>query len=348
MSRAMATVPAIALALSVGCSGSGGSGDEGIGQISIAIEEVPQDVHCVRIVATGSASFTRSFDVAPGTSSSYLVESVPVGSFAVSGKAYASACGLVAADSVPSWTGGPTQALVQPGQTTQITLNMLQTGNLGVGVDFDGGAGDLCAGIDCDDGNACTVDTCDPATGCVHELIPSTDDDGDGYGVSCGDCNDADPSVHPGATEVAGDGIDENCDGQEVCYRDSDGDGWASTVTVVSVDADCGDPGEALASARGDCCDSDARAHPGFTPFYTTPTNCGGYDYDCNFRTDQQYFIGSCSSPPACTAGQGFLEPTDCGQSGVFLRSCVGAIDPELRRPVCEEGATETRTQGCR
>ncbi len=49
-----------------------------------------------------------------------------------------------------------------------------------------------------------------------------TDLDGDGYGnpasVACpnpsADCNDANPAVNPGATEVRGNGIDDDCDGQ--------------------------------------------------------------------------------------------------------------------------------------
>lgn len=44
---------------------------------------------------------------------------------------------------------------------------------------------------------------------------PSTDADGDGYEVGV-DCDDADPDVHPGADEVCGDGVDQDCDEAEL------------------------------------------------------------------------------------------------------------------------------------
>ena len=45
--------------------------------------------------------------------------------------------------------------------------------------------------------------------------LPSaaTDADGDGYRW-CDECDDTNPAVHPGAPEICGNGIDDNCNGQ--------------------------------------------------------------------------------------------------------------------------------------
>ena len=51
------------------------------------------------------------------------------------------------------------------------------------------------------------------------------DDDGDGYSECQGDCDDDNPAIHPGATEVC-DGLDDNCDGvADPGLGDPDGDG---------------------------------------------------------------------------------------------------------------------------
>ena len=83
------------------------------------------------------------------------------------------------------------------------------------------------------------------------------DADGDGWSAADGDCDDEDASVHPGAAEIAGDEVDEDCDGSEICYADADADGYRTDATVASADTDCQDPGEAPSGAAADC-DDDA------------------------------------------------------------------------------------------
>ncbi|HRI98366.1 MAG TPA: putative metal-binding motif-containing protein, partial [Nocardioides sp.] len=75
------------------------------------------------------------------------------------------------------------------------------------------------------------------ATRCarVLGLGPDTtgvDADGDGWTVEGGDCDDADPSVHPGAYDVPADDIDQDCDGFDACVAD------ASYPEYVGIDRD--------------------------------------------------------------------------------------------------------------
>jgi len=74
------------------------------------------------------------------------------------------------------------------------------------------------------------------------------DVDGDGYTADGADCNDNDPTVYPGATEVP-DAIDNDCDGfvdEGTVLFDDDGDGYCEDPTA------CTDPG----SLPGDCDDT--------------------------------------------------------------------------------------------
>ena len=95
------------------------------------------------------------------------------------------------------------------------------------------------------------------------------------------DCNDADPTVVPGAAEIAGDERDQNCDGAELCLLDADDDGISARpdLTIVSSDGDCADAGEALAADPSfDCDDANAATGSAYAeePGNNLDENCDG------------------------------------------------------------------------
>jgi hypothetical protein len=74
-----------------------------------------------------------------------------------------------------------------------------------------------CTGPDADGDGQVPVADCDDADP-QHwaDCGACVDGDGDGFGLDCDlgpDCADADATVHPGAAELGGDGVDSDCDG---------------------------------------------------------------------------------------------------------------------------------------
>ena len=123
--------------------------------------------------------------------------------------------------------------------------------------------------------------------------INTVDTDGDGYlqagqGVPANqvDCNDADSTIHPGATEIPADGVDQNCDTQELCYVDSDMDGYGDTLTVLSLDLICDVPLENKADNALDCDDTDPLVNPGMKEIFGDDI-----DNNCNDEIDEEKVI---------------------------------------------------------
>lgn len=116
-----------------------------------------------------------------------------------------------------------------------------------------------------------TAETSDAARDCL-------DNDGDHFCLP-EDCDDNDPSIYPGAPEIPGDGIDQNCDGMDacLCYVDQDNDGFGNAHgnVIVSPDGDCDDDGEAYAAL--DCNDLNCSIYPGAPEIAND-----GIDQDCN------------------------------------------------------------------
>ena len=141
--------------------------------------------------------------------------------------------------------------------------------------------------VDCDDADATrnpgAAERCDGVDqDCDGEIDEDFDVDGDGaydrfvadclttWGGASTDCDDLDPAVVPGATELCN-GVDDDCDGIEDDGFDLDGDGyWADGVGCEGSHAgpfDCDDLDAAVFPGAGEICDD-------------------GVDNDCDGLTD--------------------------------------------------------------
>ncbi len=103
--------------------------------------------------------------------------------------------------------------------------------------------------------------------GPVCTVIPDDKDD-DGYSVEEGDCNDNDASVYPGAEDVCGDGIDQDCkDGDLICVDPKDVDDDSDNYT----------------ENQGDCDDANAEINPDAEEICGDgiDQNCDGSDLIC-------------------------------------------------------------------
>lgn len=240
---------------------------------------------------------------------------------------------------------------------------------------------------DCDDtdanANPASPEVCngsdDDCDGSIDEGLAATvyvDADGDGAGAgapfsgcpgtgfapSGGDCDDASPSVRPGAAEACN-GVDDDCDGMlDAPGEDNDGDGHAppscgggdcndanaaihpSAIEVCDfVDDDC-DPttradgdadghlqagstcvgGPLAALPRDDCDDTISTVRPGQVE------RCNGIDDDCDGTVD------GASGDAYCALSAGANEVSTCASASCSYACATGFVDCSPAVSGCE------------
>ncbi len=184
------------------------------------------------------------------------------------------------------------------------------------------------------------------------------DNDEDGYTEAQGDCNDADASVNPVATEYYND-RDDDCDGvvdDGTVNYDDDGDGQselggdcddANTATytgapeacdnadndcdtVVDEDTNCyDDDGDGLTEIDGDCNDASAVSYPG------APELEDAVDNDCDGIVDEgtnaydDDFDGYTENAGDCNDANGSVNPSATESCNGYDDDCDGSLDEQ-------------------
>jgi hypothetical protein len=162
------------------------------------------------------------------------------------------------------------------------------------------------------------------------EYLCADDLDGDGFACQL-DCDEEDPSVHPGAAELC-DGRDNDCDGAvdegdavgaPLWYADFDGDGYGNAAQTTNA---CTQPPGWVADAS-DCDDFHHAVHPG------APDLCDGLDNDCDGTAIDEDFQPQITSCGVGTCGAtGVLECV----AGSLVDSCKAGPPPSADDATCD------------
>ncbi|MEN8184474.1 MAG: MopE-related protein, partial [Myxococcota bacterium] len=159
------------------------------------------------------------------------------------------------------------------------------------------------------------------------EYLCEVDADGDGFACQV-DCDDGDPSIHPGAAELC-DGRDNDCDADidegdainaAIWFADFDGDGYGDPTRTANA---CAQPPGWVADAS-DCDDLHDSVHPGAWDV------CDGLDNDCDGTSIDEDF-----QPQSTSCGIGV-----CGATGVL--ECIAGTLVDSCQPGTPASADAT------
>jgi hypothetical protein len=111
---------------------------------------------------------------------------------------------------------------------------------------------------------------------------------------------------------------------------------------AAPIDCDFDQDGyKSVACGGDDCCDQDNRANPGDTSYFTSPDECGSFDYDCDSALEPEFAEVNCRLGLLSCSGDGFDQaPPACGDVATFDRCDLGLL-------TCNTSPSQV-AQGCR
>ena len=115
-------------------------------------------------------------------------------------------------------------------------------------------------------------------------------DTAQGESTTSDDCDDAEPTANPSGTEVADDGVDQDCSGTDTitCIVDADQDGFGTALgtTTLAADGSC-DTAQNESATSDDCDDDPLACGAGCFPGNPAADVCDGADQDCDSLVDE-------------------------------------------------------------